>query len=225
MPSNTSAERVSFGPVASLSYERQMGRWSKKLAPVFLDFAPLESSSGRILDAGCGTGSLTFALAERYAQAEIRGCDIAHELLSHASSANHDPQRITFESGDICNLPYVDGQFDAALSSLVLMFVPDAQRALCEMTRVTRPLGTVAAATWDFRGGMPQLRLLLDTAAALNEHAEQWRARLFASPAVRPGHLGELMSGAGLTRVRHGTLAIRMEFADFADYWEPSEQS
>src|SRR3954452_10241697 len=120
MTSNTSAERVSFGPVASENYERQMGRWSRKLSPLFLDFVALESSSKRTLDAGCGTGSLTFALAEQYAQAEIRGCDIAHELLSHASSANHDPRRVTFESGDICNLQYGDGQFDAALSSLVL---------------------------------------------------------------------------------------------------------
>lgn len=104
MPLDTPAGRVKFGAIASEVYERQMGRWSRGLAPLFLDFVGLESSHKRILDAGCGTGCLTFALAERYAQAEIHGSDIADELLSSASSANRDPDRVSFERGDICSL-------------------------------------------------------------------------------------------------------------------------
>lgn len=218
-------EKISFGPVAGEVYERSMGRWSRRLAPLLLDFTGTDPDTKRILDAGCGTGSLAFALAERSPAARITGCDIAEPLLDHARSTNPHPDRITFEEGDICGLPYKDGQFDAALSSLVLMFVPDAERAAREMTRVTRPGGTVAAATWDFRGGMPQLRTLLDTTAALDEEAASWRSRLFSSPGVRPGHLTELWHRAGLVDIRETTLAIRMEFRNFADYWEPSAQS
>lgn len=47
--------------------------------------------------------------------------------------------------------------------------------------------------------------------------------------ACKPGaplrHLDAFMSGAGLIRVCQGTLAIRMQSADFADYWEPSSRA
>lgn len=108
-------EKISFGPVAGEVYERSMGRWSRRLAPLLLDFAGTDPDAKRVLDAGCGTGSLTFALAERSPAARIIGCDIAETLLGHARSTNPHPDRITFEEGDICGLPYEDGQFDAAL--------------------------------------------------------------------------------------------------------------
>ena len=46
---------------------------------------------------------------------------------------------------------------------LVLQFVPQADRAVREMRRVTRPGGTVAAATWDTRGGFVAYRMFFDT--------------------------------------------------------------
>ncbi len=52
----------SFNVHDAAGYEQLMGRWSKKLAPLFIDFAGLADGE-KILDVGCGTGSLTFALA------------------------------------------------------------------------------------------------------------------------------------------------------------------
>jgi 2-polyprenyl-3-methyl-5-hydroxy-6-metoxy-1,4-benzoquinol methylase len=43
-------------------YELQMGRWSRRLAPLFVNFAGI-TGTGSILDVGCGTGSLSFCLA------------------------------------------------------------------------------------------------------------------------------------------------------------------
>ena len=225
MSDATAAPRAAgtFGPVAAEVYERSMGRWSRRLAPLLLDFVGTGAGGARrILDVGCGTGSLTFAAAERHPDTEVTGCDIAEPLLAHARAANPAPGRIRIERGDACDLPYDDGAFDLTLSSLVIMFVPDGARAAREMARATRAGGIVAAAAWDFRGGMPQLRMLLDTAAALDEGAAALRVQALSGPGVRPGHLGALWREAGLAAVRETTLSIRMEFADFEDYWGPS---
>jgi SAM-dependent methyltransferase len=223
MADSTAAPRTAgiFGPVAAEAYERSMGRWSRRLAPLLLDFAGA-GGARRILDVGCGTGSLTFAAAERYPDAKVTGCDIAEPLLAHARAVNPAPERILIEHGDACDLPYGDGTFDLTLSSLVLMFVPDGGQAAREMARVTRAGGIVVAATWDFRGGMPQMRMLMDTAAALDEGAAALRVRIMSGPGVRPSHLAALWGEAGLVAVRETTLSIRMEFADFEDCWAPS---
>lgn len=213
------AEESVFGPIAAATYERTMGRWSRRLAPPFLGFAGCGGES--LLDLGCGTGSLTFAMAERNPAAAILGCDIAEPLLAHARGINPDPARIRFERADACALPYPDGGFDRVLSSLVLMLVPEGERAAREMARVARPGGTVAAAVWDFRGGVVHSRLALDTAAALEPEAAAFRDRFHAGLGLRPGELAGLWRRIGLREVREAELTIRMDFAGFADFWEP----
>ena len=201
-------------------YERMMGRWSRRLAGPFIDFAAI-GRAARIVDVGCGTGSLTFALAEVAPGAEIVGVDYSLAYVDHARSNAPEGARLTFERGDAAALPYEDRAFDAALSSLVLNFVPDALRAAREMVRVTRPGGVVAAAVWDFRGGLTFLRVFADTAAALDPDGEAFRARLFSGPFTGPGELAAAWTRLGLGEVEQTALTIRMEFGSFADYWGP----
>ncbi len=226
---NTAAGRGtgvnSFGPLTAEDYEQSMGRWSRRLAPLLLDFAGVAPDGGRVLDVGCGTGSLTFAASERWPNAEIVGCDIAEPLLAHARTVTPQPGRARFEPGDACALPYPDGGFDLVLSSLVLMFVPDGALAAREMARVARPGATVAATAWDFRGGAVYHRLVADTAAALDPAAAAWRERVQRAPGVRPGDLVALWRGAGLSGVREGSLTIRMDYVSFADFWHPLTRS
>jgi hypothetical protein len=89
------------------------------------------------------------------------------------------------------------------------------------MVRVTRPGGVVAASVWDFRGGLTFLRVFADTAAALDPAGEEFRARQFSAPFTGPGELGAAWAELGLDEVEEVALTIRMEFASFADYWEP----
>jgi ubiquinone/menaquinone biosynthesis C-methylase UbiE len=65
---------------AAEAYERDMGHWSKKLAPLFLDWIGLKNSV-RVLDVGCGTGSLTFVLAQTTDAGKIVGIDPLTELI------------------------------------------------------------------------------------------------------------------------------------------------
>jgi ubiquinone/menaquinone biosynthesis C-methylase UbiE len=125
------------------------------------------------------------------------------------------------EIGDAGHLPCANGAFAASLSQPVLKFVTDPEQVAAEMVRVTRPGGIVAAAVWDFCGGLIYQRILWDTAAALDPQAGRIRDRLFSNPLSTPDGLEELWQTAGLTNIEVGSLTIRMNYANFADYWEP----
>jgi SAM-dependent methyltransferase len=202
------------------AYERSMGRWSRRLAGPFLDFAAV-GGAAEVLDVGCGTGSLAFTLAEVAPGARIVGIDHSQAYVDHARARAPEGGRLAFEQGDAAALPYADGVFDAALSLLVLNFVPDAHRAAGELARVTRPGGVVAACVWDFRGGLTFLRVFADTAAALDPDGEAFRARQFSAPFTGPGELEAAWRRLGLEEAQQAALTIRVEFGSFADYWEP----
>ena len=200
-------------------YERQMGRWSRRLAPLLIDFAGLGEGE-RVLDVGCGTGSLAFALAQNPKIRGIRAIDYSPIYIEHATRLNNDP-RLRFQVADACALPFEDATFDHCLSLLVLAFIPRVDIAVREMRRVTRSGGTVAAAMWDSRGGLIMSRMFWDTAAMLDQRAVERRAKGFARPMTRPGDLAGAWRDAGFDEVVDGTLTIRMDFACFDDLWTP----
>jgi ubiquinone/menaquinone biosynthesis C-methylase UbiE len=196
-----------------------MGRWSRKLAPLFIDFAGLAAGE-KILDVGCGAGSLTFALATRADLAEIAAIDYSPVFVAEAIRRNSDPS-VKIQQADACNLPFEDGAFDRALSLLVLHFVPDAGKAVAEMRRVVKRGGLVAAAVWDHLGGMPGMRMMIDTAAALGEGGRQLRARFCFQPLTQPGEMKRTFVERGLVDVAETQLMIRMDYENFDDYWAP----
>lgn len=200
-------------------YERSMGRWSRRLAPGFIAFAALETPR-HVIDIGCGTGSLLFELARDPAIARLSGID-ASKIYADAARQKATDRRIEILHCDACALPYADQEFDAALSQLVLQFVPDSAQALAEMRRVVRPGGTVAAAVWNSGGGMPHQRMFWDTAAMLDPAAAQERARTFTRPMTCRGDLQRLFENQGLQQVRESSLTIWMDFENFHDFWGP----
>ena len=200
-------------------YELVMGRWSRQIAGPFLDFVGATDGE-RVLDVGCGTGNLALAVAERCPRSNVVGIDFAQAYVAYASARMHDP-RLSFAVGDVCALEFPERSFDRALCLLVLHFVPDTVKAVSEMRRVVKPGGVIAAAVWDARGGFVANRLFFDTAAALDPKANERRAKNYTRPMTRPGELGHAWRVAGLTDVVETTVAMRMTFASFDDYWAP----
>jgi ubiquinone/menaquinone biosynthesis C-methylase UbiE len=201
------------------AYEQQMGRWSRRLAEPFLDFVGTADGE-QVLDVGCGTGSLTTAIAQRSNVKAVTGIDRSAQFIDNAKARPNDP-RINYQVGDACSLPFPDGSFDRTLSLLMLHFVDQTKLAINEMRRVTRPGGTVGAAVWDARGGFVAQRMFLDTAAMLDPKAVEARASHLIRPMTRPGELKAAWQAAGFQDVQQTTVMTRMEFASFDDYWKP----
>jgi SAM-dependent methyltransferase len=200
------------------AYQRFMGRWSRLVAPRLVDFSGLPNE-GRFLDVGSGTGSLAFAIGERYRQARILGIDPSREYVAYASSKNPFPNRASFEIGDAQDLSFADSSFDAAVSLLVFNFISQPDRALRELCRVTKLGGIVSAAVWDYGLGMRMLRIFWDAAVAVDPAAEKLDEKRM--PLCRKGELSELWRQGGLSEIREQPIDISMKFESLADYWEP----
>jgi SAM-dependent methyltransferase len=197
-------------------YERFMGRWSRRLAPLFLAFAQVGEGCV-VLDVGCGTGALAYAAAD-IGSVNVTGLDPCEAYICSAQErAAGCPVR--FEVGDAQALPYSDVTFDRASSMLVLNFLATPVTALREMIRVTRPNGVVAAAVWDYGDGMGMLRTFWDEAVALIPDAASRDERRM--PLSRRRELAELWRAQGLGDVQEQPLTIESVFGSFDDYWQP----
>jgi ubiquinone/menaquinone biosynthesis C-methylase UbiE len=200
-------------------YDQYMGRWSKRLAPLFLDFAGAADGE-RIIDVGCGTGSLTFLIPDRANISTVEAIDYEEQFVDALRQRNTDP-RISARQGDACAIPFRENEFDRALCMLVLHFVSTPDRAVAEMFRVVRPGGTIAATVWDTFGGMPSQRMFWDTFTAIEPTALSRRGPSLVKPMTFPGEMTRAFVAAGLEQVTDATLTIRMDFANFDDYWIP----
>lgn len=201
---------------ASDGYERYMGRWSRRLAPAFLDFTQARDGA-RFLDVGTGTGALAATVATTLKDGEVIGVDASEAFIAGAQHAA--PPRVQFRVADAQALPFPDAFFDHVAAALVINFIPDHDRALSEMRRVTRPEGKVSACVWDYGEGMESLRIFWDETVALFPALAPRHERNMKL--CRQGELGNLWRKAGLTEVREDAIAIEQSFAGFADYWEP----
>jgi SAM-dependent methyltransferase len=116
---------------------------------------PRLSPAARVLDVGCGPGTITVDLAERVPQGEVIGIDAAGQVLELArqEADRRGRTNVRFETGDVYRLAFADATFDVVHAHQVLQHLSDPVGALVEMRRVCRPGGLVAARDGDY-GGM-----------------------------------------------------------------------
>lgn len=115
-----------------------------------LRFVPVQPGD-RVLDAGCGSGSMTRLLAASVSGGEVTGIDTSEEHLAYARAraADEGIGNIDFQTGDIFSLPFDDDTFDLVWCKYVLQWVNDPASAIEEFRRVTRPGGVIVCAHFD----------------------------------------------------------------------------
>jgi SAM-dependent methyltransferase len=200
------------------AYEPYVGRWSRVVAREFLTWLGVAPGSSW-LDVGCGTGALTQTILQVAAPAHVKGIDRSDGFIGHARERVRD-DRARFEVGDAQALSDETASFDAAVSGLMLNFVPQPQRAASEMARVVKPGGIVAAYLWDYAGKMEFMQYFWNAAMAVDPSAvELEEGRRF--PLCQPNPLAELFQSVGLAQVEVRAIEIATHFRDFADYWTP----
>jgi SAM-dependent methyltransferase len=147
---------------------------------------PHLAADAKVLDVGCGPGTITAGLADRVPRGHVTGIDAAQGIIDQARAEAGERENLTFATGDVYALGYPDDSFDAVHAHQVLQHLSDPVRALREMRRVARPGGVVAARDGDYGGftWYPELPVL-----------DEWRALYMA---VARGNGGEPNGGRHL---------------------------
>ena len=133
------------------AYERLMGRWSRLVGEVFLDWLGVPKNL-RWLDVGCGNGAFTETLIGHCGPETVIAIDPSDDQLVYART-RRGVKTAEFQVGDAQKLPFAAHSFDVAVMALVISFLPDPAQAVAEMARVVRPGGWVATYMWDIPGG------------------------------------------------------------------------
>ena len=207
-----------FVAVDAAQYEQMMERRSRDLAALFIEFAGVRDGES-VLDVGCGTGSLTYALLDAARGLRLTGIDQAPVFLD-AARARPRPPRCASSKATRPRCPSRMRLRSRALL-LVLQFVPDIP------ARARRDAPRREARRHRRPGHLGRRRRLSgaapfrDTGACLLPSGEQGRKRAFSRPLSRKDEMRTVFVECGFCDVLDTSLTIRMNYAGFADYWGP----
>ena len=199
--------------VGADKYDRFMGRYSVRLAPLLADLAGVEAGH-TVLDVGCGPGALTGELVKRVGSTAVSAVDPSETFVAAARERYPEVQvrRAAAEE-----LPFDDQVFDVTLAQLVVHFMTDPVAGLGEMARVTREDGVVAACVWDYAGGQSPLNVFWKAARDIDPDVDD-ESQLAGT---REGHLAQLFQEAGLEEIEQSVLSVDLEHPTFDEWWEP----
>jgi SAM-dependent methyltransferase len=198
-------------------YEQYVGRWSRRVAPPFVEWLGIPAGR-RWLDVGCGTGALCAAILDQCSPSSVTGVEPSEGFLKAA--AQNLAGRAQLHQGSATAIPLADSAVDVVVSGLVLNFVPDQRAGLVEMARVAVNGGRIAAYVWDYAGKMELMRYFWDAAVALNPDAAKMDEGV-RFPLCHPQAIEELFRDAGLNEVAVKSIDVPTPFANFDDYWQP----
>lgn len=221
MDSNKKEPRSVVGDARSgEAYEPLTGRWSRLVAPQFLEWLDVQEQ-GRWLDIGCGTGALIQAILDSERPQEVVGVDPSADFIAFARREIGD-DRVRYEVGDARDLPVASSQYDGVVSGLVLNALPvtGLRQAVAESVRAARRGGRVGAYVWDYAEGMEPRARFWEAATEVDGDALilDERSRY---PMCQPDELMRIYQRGGLNAVQVREIVVEARFENFDDYWQP----
>ena len=168
----------------------------------------------RLVDCGCGPGTITVGIAEKLAPSEVVGVDVSESIFepSRTFAAEQGISNLSFTVGDIYGLPFSEEEFDAAFVHSVMEALDSPDDALREVKRVLKPGGLIGVASVEYGGviiGGPSSDLL-EQYYVIRE--ESWKRQRVGKPRFGRNLRG-LLHRAGFTGIR--------ESANYISYGEP----
>ena len=122
------------------------------LAPISAHLKHVPATPGaRILDAGCGSGSMAREIARATPGATVVGVDLRDKYIDYARRRGDAEGlgNLTFEVGDVCRLPFADASFDIVWTKYLLQWVADPMAAMREFVRILKPGGLLVSCNFD----------------------------------------------------------------------------
>ncbi len=169
----------------------------------------------RVLDCGCGPGTITVGIADMVAPGQVIGIDINAEQLDIARKNQGDKRpNLTFQQADVMRLPFADNSFDVVFEHAMLNHFADPLAAINEQVRVLKPGGILASSNGCREAFIfPENKILTEA------------FDLYIQP-VRDGggdinagfKLGELFNKAGLKNIRHTLSANNWQIEEVSAY-------
>ena len=149
MSDGQTQEQENVEPTYTMGYSAEFQKLlsRRSAANTAAHLLPLLEPGLRVLDFGCGPGTISMGLASAVAPGELHGIDVEASQIEMARAAaaagGHD--NATFRTGDALDLPFEDDSFDVAHCHAVLMHVPDTRGVLAEVMRVLKPGGVLSS--------------------------------------------------------------------------------
>jgi ubiquinone/menaquinone biosynthesis C-methylase UbiE len=147
-PLEGSTERISFGEsILDFFYDRH----ASTNAAFFIRYL---KPGMKILDCGCGPGSITLDFAELISPGQAVGIDIESKHIERAKALQQERNinNVDFQVADIYKLPFDDGTFDAVFVHGVVEYLKDPEQPFREMRRVLKNDGVLGARHGDWGG-------------------------------------------------------------------------
>jgi SAM-dependent methyltransferase len=189
----------------------QQAGWTRQVRQYLFSRLGLRAED-RVLEAGCGTGAVLRELAA-LGPGKLHGLDIRPDYLELARQ--HLPAALV-ANGDAHHLPYAGGSFAAACCHFLLLWVRDPLGVVTELSRVTRPGGTVLLLAEPDYGGRIDFPYEL---AILGEWQSQALTRAGANPQIGR-RLSALLSRAGCVEIESGVLGGQWGGAPSESDWQ-----
>ncbi len=189
------------------------GFWREQLKPAqtrLLELAALEPGE-RVLDVACGTGLVTFPAAEAVGPTgAVAGTDISQAMVDLVTqlAADRGVTNVSFERADAEDMsPLPGASFDATLTALGLMYVPDVLAALKEQWRLLKPGGRAVAAVWGQRDRCGWAEIFPIVESRITSEV----CPMFFQPGTKDV-LAQMMTMAGFSDVTHERIPSMLRY-------------